>query len=139
MIQLITLDLCRGTTDESTPCSKTGFIIAYHCRRQLQTQVFEMAGVQRARFCYNRKDAEATYFPADEALYGLKDDFLRDGKLDLGGWGIRDIDMPEVATVRNVIESLWENGSHRGKLMLCWGLVQATREYISQRNIKPVY
>ena len=28
---------------------------------------------------------------------------------------------------------------YTGELMLCWGLVQARREYISQRNIKPLY
>lgn len=60
-------------------------------------QVFDMAGVQKARFCFNRKDPEHTYFPTD-ALYRINGTPL-DGKLDLCGWGIRAADMAEVAKV----------------------------------------
>ncbi|CAN0017553.1 unnamed protein product [Ascophyllum nodosum] len=93
-----------------------------------------MAGVQRARFCYNRKDAEATYFPADEALYGLKDDFLRDGKLDLGGWGIRDIDMPEVATVAlaNVDAKAETGGVTSLYFSKCWRLTDDGMESLTR-------
>lgn len=62
-------------------------------------QVFDMEGVRRARFFYNRKDAETTYLPVDEVLYRLQDGAPRDGRLDLGSWGIRDVDMLEVAEV----------------------------------------
>lgn len=59
-----------------------------------------MEGVQRARFCHNRKVAENTYLPVDDALYCLNDGAPREGRLDLCGWGVRDNDMPAVATVR---------------------------------------
>ena len=38
-----------------------------------------------------------------------------------------------------VMESLREDGSFTGGLMLCEGLVQAREEYILQTNIEPVY
>lgn len=59
-----------------------------------------MQGVQRARFCHNRKDVEDTYLPGDDALYRLNDGAPRDGRLDLSGWGTRDEDMPGIAAVR---------------------------------------
>ena len=37
------------------------------------------------------------------------------------------------------MDSLWEDGSYTGEMMLFWGLVQTEREYISQTSIKPVY
>lgn len=61
-----------------------------------------MDGVQTARFCHNRKDAEATYLPVDDALYSLKDGSPRGGRLDLGGWGVADGDMSAVAKVRRI-------------------------------------
>lgn len=64
-----------------------------------------MQGVQRARFCHNRKDVEDTYLPGDDALYRLNDGAPRDGRLDLSGWGTRDEDMPGIATVRNTREN----------------------------------
>lgn len=59
-----------------------------------------MQGVHRARFCHNRKGVEDTYLPGDDALYRLNDGAPQDGRLDLSGWGIRDEDMPGIATVR---------------------------------------
>lgn len=56
-----------------------------------------MQGVQRARFCYNRKDPETTYLPV-EALYNT-DGTPLDGRLELCGWGIYDADLSEVAKV----------------------------------------
>lgn len=58
-----------------------------------------MPGVQRARFCHNRKDSGNTYLPKD-ALYRLRDGAPKDGRLELSGWGIRDDDMSAVAAVR---------------------------------------
>lgn len=58
-----------------------------------------MKGVQRARFCHNRKDSEDTYLPADDVLYRLDDGAPWYGRLDLSGWGVYDDDMPEIATV----------------------------------------
>ena len=59
-----------------------------------------MKGVQRARFCHNRKDAEDTYLPADDVLYRLNDGFPWHGRLDLSGWGVDDDNMPGIAKVR---------------------------------------
>ena len=38
-----------------------------------------------------------------------------------------------------MMESLREDGSFTGGLMLCEGLVQAREEHILQTNIEPVY
>lgn len=58
-----------------------------------------MEGVQRARFCHNRKDAEDTYLPGEDVLYRLNDGAPRGGRLDLSGWGVYDDAMPDIATV----------------------------------------
>ena len=47
--------------------------------------------------------------------------------------------LPFVGFPTSVLESLWVDGSYTGELMLCEGLVQARREHMSQRSIKPVY
>lgn len=57
-----------------------------------------MVGVNRARYCHNRKDQESTYLPLD-ALYRLNDGAPRDGRLDLSSWGVCDDDMSAVAAV----------------------------------------
>eukprot|EP00752_Nemacystus_decipiens_P014289 g12709.t1 len=64
-----------------------------------RSRVFDMKGVQRARFCHNRKDADDTYLPADDVLYHLNDGAPWHGRLDLSGWGVDDDDMPVVAKV----------------------------------------
>lgn len=69
-----------------------------------------MRGVQRARFCHNRKDPEATYLPIDDTLYRLKDGGACSSRLDLCGFGIHDADMSAVATVRWDKERGWRNG-----------------------------
>lgn len=58
-----------------------------------------MKGVQRARFCHNRKDAEDTYLPADDVLYRLNNGTPWHGRLDLSGWGVDDDNMSGIATV----------------------------------------
>lgn len=62
-------------------------------------KVFDMKGVQRVRFCHNRKDPEDTYLPGDDALYRLNDGAPRDGRVDLSNWGVCDDDMPAIAAV----------------------------------------
>ena len=34
------------------------------------------------------------------------------------------------------MERLWEDGYYTEELMRCWGLMQARREHMSQRNVK---
>lgn len=59
-----------------------------------------MPGVRRARFCYNRKEAESTYFPLEMLRANSGDDvIIPDGRLDLSGWGIRDADLSVIGKV----------------------------------------
>lgn len=77
-------------------------------------QVYDMKGVQRARFCHNRKDPEDTYLPGEDALYRLRDGRPRNARLDLSNWGVCDDDMPGIAVVS---ESSWKvDGQRRPRL-----------------------
>lgn len=80
--------------------NNTAFFSSDRVRALLRVlQVFDMKGVQRARFCHNRKESEDTYLPADDVLYRLNNGAPWHGRLDLSGWGVYDDDMPGIATV----------------------------------------
>ncbi|CAM9619543.1 unnamed protein product, partial [Ectocarpus sp. 12 AP-2014] len=97
-------------------------------------KVSNMQGVQRARFCHNRKDVEDTYLPGDDALYRLNDGAPRDGRLDLSGWGIRDEDMPGIATVvlANVDAKADTGGVTSLVLDKCWRLTDEGVEALAK-------
>ncbi|CAM9208510.1 unnamed protein product, partial [Hapterophycus canaliculatus] len=98
-----------------------------------------MKGVQRARFCHNRKDPEETYLPGGDALYRLNDGAPRDGRLDLSNWGVCDEDMPCIAAVAlaNVDVKADAGGVTSLVLDKCWrltdkGIEALTRPFLHQ-------
>eukprot|EP00903_Cladosiphon_okamuranus_P006370 g6237.t1 len=102
-------------------------------------KVFNMKGVEKARFCHNRKDAEDTYLPAEDVLYRLNDGAPWHGRLDLTAWGVDDDNMPRIATVVLANVDAREDTGGVTSLVLdkCWrisdeGMQALTRPFLDQ-------